>query len=296
MDATFAQHYSQVIDALNHLLGHAGVIEVGNHLSLGGNRIQDLGEPVNATDAVSSASAQKKYSPGALKPSFEAGGDTPFSSYRQINNRQQREQGSSFLNDLMSTPPSANAIHPIITNGVGSVTVDIPASVFTFADGSNLLLQARTDILNLPAQFAISSISASGEVVSVVAAATGLSAGEVATIVGVTPSDFDGTFTLISSSGGGANLEYQDNIPDGAGSGGFVQENGVYYYSVGKRSNVIRLNGPFAGDTLQNRLQVSDDGYQIVAVIVITNSGGQMSQSGGGGSPITGSPTAGSLF
>jgi hypothetical protein len=165
-----------------------------------------------------------------------------------------------------------------------------------FADGSFVNIIGRTDILSTPAQFAISSISCTGDVVSVVAAPTGLIAGNVATITGVTPSSFNGTFVITSSTGGGANLTYQLDLGSTSGSGGFVQVNGVWYYAIQKRLNALKLLGPFSGDTAQNRLQASNDGFQIVAVVVITSSGGQISLSGGGGSPIVGAPTAGAFF
>jgi len=197
---------------------------------------------------------------------------------------------------LMSTPPSANSIFPTLTNGGGSVTVSIPANKFMFADGSFVNIIGRTDILSTPAQFAISSISCTGDVVSVVAAPTGLVAGNVATITGVTPSSFNGTFVLTSSTGGGANLTYQLDLGSTSGSGGFVQVNGVWYYAIQKRLNALKLLGPFSGDTAQNRLNANNDGFQIVAVVVVTSSGGQISLSGGGGSPIVGAPTAGAFF
>ena len=59
---------------------------------------------------------------------------------RRVNDTNQREQSSSFLNDLMSGVPSANEIFPIISNVGAQVQVIIPASLFTFADGSTLML------------------------------------------------------------------------------------------------------------------------------------------------------------
>jgi hypothetical protein len=294
--AEFQRHYSQLCDAVNHTLGHSGVIEVADHISLGGNRIINLGAPQEETDALQSGTAQQSYSASVLAKQLEPAAASPLKGYRQINNKNQREQMSSFLNDLMSTPPSANSIFPTMTNSLGTVTVSIPSGRFQFADGSFVNLIGRTDILSPPAQFAISSISCTGNVVTVGCAATGLVAGQIATISGVTPSVFNGTFPLTSSTGGGAVLTYQEDLGTASGSGGNVQVNGCYYYAVQKRSQYIFLLGPFFGDTAQNRLEANNDGFQVVAVVVITNSGGQISQSGGGASPIIGSPTAGVFF
>ena len=296
MDPVFQQHYSQLIDTVNTLCGYNGPTKLADALDLGGKRIMNIGAAVEETDALSSGLAESQYSASALSPELAPSGSRPMPGYRILGSATQRESQSSFLNDLMSTPPNSNGILPTLTSGVGTVTVTIPASLFTFADGSTLLLQARTDILTVPAEFAISAISCVGNLVSVTCAPSGLVAGQAATITGVDPASFNGTFPIISSTSGGADLEYQLDLGTVSGAGGFVQVNGVYYYSVAKRSTIIRLFGPYASDTLQNRLQASPDGYQIVAVVTLTRSGGILDSTGGGGSPIVGSPTAGSLF
>lgn len=296
MDPVFQQHYSQMIDTINTLCGYSGEVELAGHLNLGGNRITNVGKPVQASDAISNAVAASLYSAPALKSQLESTGSSPLVSYRQLNNQTQREQVSSFLNDLMSSVPNANGILPTLTNGVGTVTVSIPSTTLRFADGSSIVLNGRVDILTVPAQYAITTIAAVSDLVTVNCAATGLVAGQAATITGVSPSSFNGTFTLISSTGGGTTIEYQDPIGTVSGSGGFVQGNGTYYYGAQKRNSNIALFGPFSGDSAVNRLSVNNDGFQIVAVVVITNSGGQISLSGGGGSAIIGSPTAGAFF
>lgn len=295
-DPVFQQHYSLLIDTVNTLAGYNGPIQLSDHLDLNGNRLQNLGTPVNETDALPSGHANDLYAPSVVRTSLESSGANPLKSYRQMNNRSQREQVSSFLNDLMSTPPNANDLLPTITNGTGTVTVSIPPGHFTWADGSFVNTIGRTDILSVPSQYAISSISCSGNVVTVNCAASGLIAGQVGTIAEVTPSVFNGTFTMTSSTSGGAVLTYQEDLGTASGTGGFVQVNGVYYYKLQKRLQALTLVGPFSGDTLQNRIQACFDGGQIVVVVVVTNSGGQISLSGGGGSPIVGSPTAGSFF
>jgi hypothetical protein len=292
----FNQHYSNLVDRVNSLLGYNGTVEIGNHLSLNGKRIINVGEAVGPADAVSQALAESKYSAAALQPQIAPGGKFSIVGYRQLNSGTQREQQSSWLNDLMSSVPNANAVYPTITNGIGDVMVALPSTRFTFADGSNVILEARTDVLSKPAQYAITSIACVGNVVSVVCAPSGLAAGQVATIAGVAPSTFNGSFVLTSSTGGGANLEYQDDLGTVTGAGGFVQVNGVYYYAVRKRSTVITLLGPYPSDTAQNRLNANFDSFQIVAVVTVTNSGASLTDTGGGGTPIIGSPTAGAFF
>jgi len=297
MPAEFQAHYSQLTDTINSLIGKNGTIPLSNHLDMAGYRIMNVGDPEEDTDALSSGVAQNSYSVGALAPQLESSSPTGLKSMRRLNDTNQREQGSSYLNDLMSAVPNANEIYPLITNSGGEVQVVIPTSLFTWADGSSIQLISRTDLLPLPAQYAINTISSTGLVVTLTTTvASGLSAGQAATIVGVTPASFNGTFGITSATPP-YTLTYQSSLGTLTGSGGYVQTNGVYYYTVKKRDPTVHLSGPYASDTMQNRLQVNYDGFQIVAVVVITNSGGQVLLSGGGGSPITGaSPAAGAFF
>lgn len=287
---------SQMIDAVNTLGGHSGEVTLSNHLNLNGNKITNVGPAETATDVLTSGQAETKYSAAALKPQLQAGGKSSLNTYRMLNASTQREQQSSWLNDLMSTPPSASTVFPTISNSGGGVSVSIPASVFTYADGSTVNIQGRVDLLSLPAQYAISSLTVSGGIVTCNCAASGLIAGEVAIIVPGTNATFAGTFQLTSSTGGGSVLQMQNPAASGTDTSGFVQIGNVYYYSIRKKANSLTLNGPYSADTAQNRLQVNYDGAAIVAVVVVTNSGAQISNSGGGGSPITGSPSAGSFF
>lgn len=292
----FQQHYQQLTDTVNSLTGHNGTVQLVSDVDLGGNRVKNLGTAKEPNDALASTVAEQRYSATALKPKLQPGGSASMVGYRMINNGSQREQVSSYMNDLMSSVPSANTIYPTITNSGGQVSVSIPAGPFTFADGSTINLIGRVDLLSLPAQYAIASISSSGTVITVTtSSASGLAGGQIATIAGVTPASFNGTVQLTSATPPDT-LTYQSNLGTLTGSGGYVQTNGVWYYTVKKRSQHITILGPYSADTAQNRLQASYDGYQIVAVVVLTASGGQVGQSGGGGSPIVGSPTAGAFF
>ena len=288
---------SQVTDAVNSLAGHNGSIPLADHLDLGGKKIMNVGAPQSPTDALSSGIAESKYSVQALAPQLESNTKTGLKSVRRVNDTNQREQSSSWLKDLMSTPPNSNAIYPTLSNSGADVQSVIPSSLFTWGDGTAILMLSRTDLLAKPVSYAIATISCSGNVVTVtLVAASTLVAGQIVNIVGVTPASFNGAYQLTSVSGGGTVLTYQLSLGTLSGSGGTVETLSCWYYYVEKRSNIVHLAGPFSADTAQNRLTVSFDGSQIVAVVVVTDSGGQVEQSGGGGSPITGSPSAGSRF
>jgi hypothetical protein len=287
----------QIVDTINAHSGYNGPIQPANHIDMGGARITGIGAPQTPTDAIPSGVAASTYSASALKPQISPGGPQSMPGYRQLNSSSQREQSSSWLNDLPSAVPNASQVFPTVTSSGGGVLVSIPAALFTYADGSTTMLNARTDLLSLPAQYAISSITLSGITVTITTTtASGLVAGQIATLVGVDPANYNGTFVLT-----GATAPYTLVLqnPSASGSyvsGGYVQTNAVYYYAVAKRSQNIILFGAYTADTASNRLQVNKDGLQIVAVVTLTNSGGQVSSSGGGGTPITGSPTAGSFF
>lgn len=295
--ADFQRHYSQLTDAVNSLAGHNGPIPLADHLDMGGNSVRNLGVPAAPTDAIASGVAEGKYSAAALAPKISPTGPQAMSGYRILGSAGQREPTSTYMKDLMSSTPNANGILPTLKVVGGGVQVDIPAEKITFADQGSLLLQGRTDVLALPSSFTITSITAVGNLVTVVVGSpTGLVAGNLMTIDGVLPTNFNGAFIVESSTGGGSTLTYTAQVGTGSGAGGNVEIANVYYYTAQKKNTQIQLLGPFNGDTAQNRLQVCYDGFQIVAVVVLTASGGQVSQSGGGGTPIVGSPTAGSFF
>lgn len=287
---------SNIQDRINHLLGYQGPIQLVNHLDLSGKRIMNVGAAESETDALVSGQAETRYSAAALKPKLQANSNTPLDTYRMLNNGTQRENRSSWLNNLMSTPPSASTVFPTITTVGSSVQVSIPPSVFTFADGATVNLQGRVDLLALPAQYAITGLTVTNGIVTCHCGATGLVSGELATIIPGSNATYAGTFQVVFSSGGGSTLQVQNQAASGSDSSGFVQVGSVWYYSLKIKSRVILLTGPFSTDTSQNRLGLCADGSQIVAVVTVTATGAQISNTGGGGTPLTGAPASGSFF
>jgi hypothetical protein len=81
-----------------------------------------------------------------------------------------------------------------------------------------------------------------------------------------------------------------------SGSGGTVSSGGSFYYYVQGRSNKVLLATlPNASDTPFNRLGISGDNLQLLAVIRINASGGVDVGTAGGGTP-TSTANAGSRF
>lgn len=296
LPADFLIHYSQLIDTVNSLGGYSGAIVLHDHIDLNGKQVKNLGSPTDPSDAIAHIFAEKNYSAEAVQPRLESTGSNPLKTMRRVSDPNQREGVSSFLNDLMSTPPSANNIIPLTSSGGGGVVVTIPASPFTFADNSSIILESRTDTLPLPPAFTIVSISCVANLVTVqTSTPTGLAVGDSFTVTGVSPASFNGSFTVTSVINP-TTFTYQLDIGTVSGSGGHIELNNVWYYMIHKRQSYVALFGPTSGDTAQNRLGVCHDSYQIVAVVVVTNSGHNVASSGGGGSALIGPPTAGAFF
>lgn len=289
------QHMNQLVDTVNSLAGHNGTIQLNNHLSLQGNNIQDVAAPANNNDVVTQAFAQSTYSAAALGPQLEANGSNPLTTVRRINDNTQREQTSTWLNRVMSTPPNSNNADVSFINGGGSTQVSVNANNLTRADTSIHPLAALTATLTNPSSFTILTIvRAAGVVTATFAAAPGLTAGEIVGVTGVADSSFDGTFRLTGA--GGVTLTWAQNLFNASSTGGTVSTAGVYYaYAIPGNPNMF-IEGPFAADSPQNRINASNDQKQIIAVIVLGSSGGIQQQSGGGGTPTTGDVAGGTFF
>jgi hypothetical protein len=293
-DDDFQKWLSQLTDTVNTLAGYNGVIQLSDHIDMRGKNIKNVATPVDPTDAISSVHAESKYSPVVMRDALESQRDTQLRTYRQLNNPSQREQDSGFLNDLMSAPATSSTVIPLQTTAPG-VTIQIPASSFTWANGDSLNTIPRADALTAPGVYSISSIVVSGMIGTVNSTAPVAAGGQVA-ISGYSDTRFNNVFQvfqIISSSQFTIQIG-TENLTVGSGS---LQIGGIYYYSIKKRFGALNLSPSYSGDTLQNRLQVCSDGSQIVAVVSVSSSGTvRLSSTGGGGTPLIESPAAGGFF
>lgn len=295
MDPVFQKHYDQLTDTVNTLLGHNGPIQLANHLDLGGNRIMNVGAPTATTDAISSLVAQSRYSPTALKPYFESGGKNAFVGYRQINNQGQREQTSSWLNQLLSTPPNSNSIDPITSTSGGSTTVTIPASIYRFADGTKWFLPSRSDTITNPVSINITTFTVSGNVATVNLASAPSPPFTSTTVVFISGTgEIDGTYQIASII---SPTSFTVVVTGGvSGTGGTVTSGGTAYYYISKKfRRVLLATLPSSSDTPFNRLSVSTDSLQLVAVVGVNADGSVREGTAGGGTP-TSTANAGSRF
>jgi hypothetical protein len=288
---------SNLQDAVNILGGHSGEVELSDHLNLGGNKITNVAAPAAENDVLTSGAAEAKYSATALKPQLQAGGKVPLDTYRMLNSSTQREKASSWLNDLLSTPPNSNNINPIVSSGGGSTTVTIPASIIQMGDGSKRHLSSRTDTLTNPTSYSITSFTIASGVATVVLSSTPSPALTSTTVVYISGTgQIDGTFPIASIV---SPTTFTINVSSGvSGTGGTVATGGTYYYYLNKSFQKVMLSVlPSSSDTPFNRLGISGDGYQLLAVVSINSSGTVQVGTAGGGTPtVTTTANAGSRF
>jgi hypothetical protein len=295
MDAVFQQHYNQLTNTVNHLLGYRGPIQVANHLDMSGKRVMNVGPATDPTDAVSSAYAETKYSAKALVPQIESNGTVPLKGYKQLNSGTQREQVSSYMNDLISATENANNIDPIIS-GSGPFDITIPASKFQFADGSTRSFPSRTDSVTAPSSYTIAAWSISGGVATVILSVPAIPALTASTVVYIsgTGGVIDGS-QKISAVLSSTAFQFQTNAT-GSGSSGTVSTGGVIYYYITKKSPIILMQQvATSADTPYNRLPISSDQQQLIAVVSISSSGNVQTSTAGGGTP-TNAANGGSFF
>jgi hypothetical protein len=289
----FNQSYTNVVNQLNNLLGFNGPIPVNAHLNLQGNRILNVGAAVDPSDAVSQSFGNTQYGASALKPYFEALGKQVMQTYRRLSDKNQREQYSSFLNQILNTAPTANtSFVDFGAPGGGTISATVTAGYHQRVDSSVVPYTARTDTLTLPTAYSISSIALSGGIVTVVTSSpTGLVAGNGFSATGVTDTSFDGTFA--ASTVVGTTITYVQGGPNASSGGGNISVGGVYYYNLAYGQSALGLVGGFSSDTWSNRVQASQDGTTIIAVVVTNSSGGDGTNSAGGATPpVTGSAVA----
>ena len=106
------QWVQNVTSTINNLLGTGGTTTVTSKLDLTGNKISNIGTPTEPDDAVSKAYADANYGPAQIRQQLDILGKSVMQSMRRLNDVNQRESTSSFLNNLMSTAPTANTSVP----------------------------------------------------------------------------------------------------------------------------------------------------------------------------------------
>src|SRR5208337_4435766 len=277
------QQFSNIIQQINNLLGVNGTIRLNNHVDLGGNRIQNVGDAVLPTDAVSQLFGNSKYGPAALAPSFEALGKNVMQTYRRLSDPNQREKYSSFLNQVLNTAPTSNTSAITFGSpGGGTVSATVTAGFHQRVDGSQVPYAARTDTLSLPTAIGITSLTRSGNIVTAVTSSPdGLSVGEGFSVKGATDPTFDGAFSVLTVSPPDTFTYFQGGANTSTSSGS-INVGGVYYYTLSHGQNTLGLVPGSGADTWSSRIAASNDGTTIIAVEVLNWLGGDVLNSAAG--------------
>src|SRR6266704_792388 len=89
-------------DEINRLAGNRGPITLNSHIDMAGNRIANIGSPQEAYDAVNQTVGNSNYGPAAVATQLDSLGNNFFNTFRRLNDNNQRENSSTFLNGTMS--------------------------------------------------------------------------------------------------------------------------------------------------------------------------------------------------
>jgi hypothetical protein len=151
----FNTQWTNLLQAVTQLSGRSGRARILSSLSLNGNPLTDLADPVNPTDGVSKGYADKNYGPAAIQSMIGSLGDQIMQGARRVNDTGQRESYSSFLNALMSTAPSTNTSIVTFTPGIGVTTITVSSGIFQQLDGTQIPYATINDVVSNPASTAV---------------------------------------------------------------------------------------------------------------------------------------------
>jgi len=275
---------------INALLGSGGSIPINTDLDLQGNKVTNLSTdtPTSPSDAVSKAHADATYSAPVLAPQLEANGSSPLSTYRIVSNPYQQELNTSYLNTVANTAPAANSSNVTFGSPSGGfVPVTISSGLFTRADGTTIPYPQFNDSVPTPAIFNINTISrTSGLVTGNTTGVNTLQAGNTVVVAGVGNTSYNGQFVLTFVGTGGSPpgpvFQFSQAGADSSSSGGTISLYGIYYYCL--KPSILQLYrvGPYAVDTVANRINAQKDGSGIIAIVSVTGAGGDPTNTAAG--------------
>jgi hypothetical protein len=136
--------------AVNTQAGLHGPVTLNTSLNLNGNSLTGLADPVNPTDAVHLSAAQAQFGPAAIQSAMEATGNEMLQTVRRINDTLQREQYSSFLNDVLNLPPTSNTSTVTVVAAGANSTITVSAGTFKWGDQSVAAYAQRIDSVANP--------------------------------------------------------------------------------------------------------------------------------------------------
>ena len=131
----------EMVEEINRLGGLNGPIEIFDQLRMKGNRICDVGEPESDTDVATKSSASSD-AVSATQTAMEITGNSQLQGIRRLNDDNQRERKSTYLNEIGSTPPNSN--DSTVTIGTGDpALITVSAGTAITADQSTVRYAER---------------------------------------------------------------------------------------------------------------------------------------------------------
>lgn len=279
--ARFNQFITQHVKATNSTLGSAGPVSLPKGADLGGATIANAGGVGPEHTLISQAFAEKNYSAAALGPQLEGNGKNALRTVRRVNDGQQQEKYSTFLNSVSNVAPTSNSS----TISASGFTVTVSAGVHERVDGSLAPYAQRSDTLAPSSPITIISLTRSGGIVTAVTSGpSGVFPSDVITIAGAVDSSFDGTFTVATVINS-TTFTYAQAGADGSTSGGSIATGRVFFYFLQNGSKTLSLSQPFDTDTQSNRIAANKDGSVLIAVATVNGSGINLTTSAAGATP-----------
>jgi len=279
--AVLNQWVANITKAANASTGTGGPVTIPSGIDVKGATISNVGGVGPEHEAVSKSYAEKNYSAAALAPQLEGGGKNALKSVRRVNDSNQKEQFSGFLDNIMSTAPTTNSA--TISGSGDSVTVSSGFHYHT--SGQVVPFAMRSDTVSLPPNSTISTLVRTSSVVLVTTvAAHGLAPGDVVNISGASDPSFDGQF-VVASTPTLDTFTYVQVASNATATGGTSSEGSIFYYYLPVNKTVLSMAGPFPTDSQANRLSINKDGTVLVAVASFSGGGFNSVASAAGATP-----------
>lgn len=272
---------AQIVKNQNLQNGSAGPTPLPSGADLKGKHIQNVGGVGPQHTAISMAFAEAHYSAEAIAPQLEAGQKNSLKSMRRVNDQNQIEYRSAWLEGMASTSPTTNNA---TISGSGD-TVTVSAGFHLKVSGNTVPFASRTDTVALPSSVAISTlVRTSSVVLATTTGPHGLVPGNVVNIEDATDPTFDGQF-VVATTPTPDTFTYAQIGPNASTTGGTASEGAIFYYFLPINRQTLSMAGPFSTDSQENRLSINKDGTVLIAVASFGGGGFNADASAAGATP-----------
>ena len=136
--------------AVNTLAGLHGTVVIASPIDMQGHPITNVGTSTEPSSVVTQQAAQQVFGPAAIQPQLDAMGNNILQTTRRLNDQSQREQFSTFLNDVLNLPPTSNTSTITSVAAGTNSTVTVAAGTYSWGDGSSIKYPQRIDTFANP--------------------------------------------------------------------------------------------------------------------------------------------------